>query len=448
MKNKPWHLNRRTVLKGMGVACCLPFFEAMAANVAASEKTKQPRRLLNLYVGNGVSLPHEKFTKIRDDWHWFPHEAGSDYKMTKVMEPLKAKRDQFTIFGGLSHPKSRSLLGHTAGDSWLTGGDVGGEYRNTISLDQVVADHYKNETRHSFMNLSTDGGTGYRGRATTLAFDRDGQPIPAENDVRRIFERLFQVDDAKSLQARKIELQKKRRVVDLILADSKRLQKNLGKVDQQKLGQYMATLRDLEARIERLEAWQNIPMEKFDSSHLDLSVTLKSPKEYIRSMCDLMVLGFETDITRVANYMLVREDNLGLGSKFSTVLFGYRDHHGMSHKKTEKNFKEWAMYDRFLIEQLDYLLQRLTDAKDQHGSLLDNTLVFYGSSNSTYHNARNYPLILAGGKNMGLKHGRFMKFDEDKENLSNLFVSMLNALEVPNEGFADSKGNIDQIFKA
>jgi hypothetical protein len=416
MNDKPWHLDRRTMLKGMGVSCCLPFFEAMAKTAG---ETTQPRRLLNLYVGNGVSLPHEKFTNIRDDWHWFPHAAGSDYKMTKVLEPLRAKRDQFTIFGGLSHPKSRSLLGHTAGDSWLTGGNVGGEYNNTISLDQVVAEHYKDQTRYSYMNLSTDGGTGYRGRATTLAFDRNGQPIPAENDVRRIFERLFQVDSAKSLKARKIELQKKRRVVDLVLEDSKRLMKNLGKADQQKLNEYMATLRDLEARIERLEAWQNIPLKKFDSSHLDLSVTLKSPKEYIRSMCDLMVLGFETDITRVANYMLVREDNLGLGAKFSTVLFGFKDHHAMSHGKSEKNYKEWATYDRFVIEQLDYLLQRLTDAKDEHG-----------------------------GKNMGLKHGRYMKFDENKENLSNLFVSMLNALDVPSESFADSKGKIDQIFKA
>jgi hypothetical protein len=447
MNDKPWHLNRRTMLKGMGVSCYLPFFEAMASSKSTGEIT-QPRRLLNLYVGNGVSLPHEKFTNIRDDWHWFPHEAGSDYKMTKVLEPLEAKRDQFTIFGGLSHPKSRSLLGHTAGDSWLTGGDVGGEYNNTISLDQVVAEHYKDETRYSYMNLSTDGGTGYRGRATSLAFDRNGRPIPAENDVRRIFERLFQLDNAKSLKVRKIELQKKRRVVDLVLEDSKRLKKNLGTGDQQKLDDYMATLRDLEARIERLEAWQNIPMKKFDSSRLDLSVTLKSPKEYIRSMCDLMVLGFETDITRVANYMLVREDNLGLGAKFATVLFGFKDHHEMSHGKSEKNYKEWATYDRFVIEQLDYLLQRLTDAKDEHGPLLDNTLVFYGSSNSTYHNARNYPLILAGGKNMGLKHGRYMKFDENKENLSNLFVSMLTALAVPAESFADSKGSIDRIFKA
>ena len=435
------------MLKGIGVSCCLPFFEAMAGDTKKAQ-AKQPRRLLNFYVGNGVSLPHEKLTEIRDDWHWFPHEPGSDYKMTKVLEPLAAKRDQFTIFGGLSHPRSRNLLGHTAGDSWLTGGDVGREYRNTISLDQVVAEHYQDETRYSFMNMSTDGGTGYRGRATTLAFDRNGQPIPAENDVRRIFERLFVIDDAKSLKARKVELQKKRRVVDLVLEDSKRLKRKLGTADQRKLGEYMATLRDLEARIERLEAWQNVPMKKFDSSHLDLSVTLKSPKEYIRSMCDLMVLGFETDITRVANYMLVREDNLGLGSKFSTVLFGFIDHHAMSHGKSEKNYKEWAIYDRFLIEQLDYLLQRLTDAKDEHGSLLDNTLVFYGSANSTYHNARNYPLILAGGKNMGVQHGRYIQFDESKEKLSNLFVSMLNALEVPTETFADSDGKIDQLFKA
>ena len=154
MFNKPWLIDRRTMLKGLGVCCGLPFFEAMAKE---PENATQPRRLLNFYVGNGVSLPHEKFTKIRDDWHWFPHEAGRDYKMTNVLEPLKEKRDQFSIFGGLSHPKSRNLLGHTAGDSWLTGGDVGREYKNTISLDQVVADHYKDETRYSYMNLSTDG---------------------------------------------------------------------------------------------------------------------------------------------------------------------------------------------------------------------------------------------------------------------------------------------------
>jgi len=119
----------------------------------------------------------------------------------------------------------------------------------------------------------------------------------------------------------------------------------------------------------------------------------------------------------------------------------------MSHGKSEKNYKNWATYDRFLIEQFDYLLQRLTDASDEHGSLLDNTLVFYGSSNSTYDNARNYPLLLAGGKNMGLKHGRYLQFDENKRVLSDLFVSMLNALGMPTETFADSTGNVDEIFK-
>jgi hypothetical protein len=130
------------------------------------------------------------------------------------------------------------------------------------------------------------------------------------------------------------------------------------------------------------------------------------------------------------------------------VLFGFKDHLAMSHGKKEQDYKDWATYDRFLIQQLDYLLQRLSDAKDEHGPLLDNTLVLYGGSNSTYHNARNYPLILAGGRNMGLKHGQFRTFDENKNVLSDLFVSMLNALDVPTDSFADSKGHLDQIFEA
>jgi hypothetical protein len=443
VNDKSWHLDRRTVLRGVGVSCCLPFLEAMAW---AKPKVEKPRRLLNLYIGNGVSLPPQKMGELRKDWNWFPHEAGNDYRMTKVMEPLAGMRDQFTIFGGLSHPLSRNLMGHTAGDTWLTGGDVGSEYRNTISLDQLVANEFKKSTRFPYMNLATDGGVGYRGRATTLAFTRQGRPIPAESNVRHIFERFFQAGNKDDLLARKKALQRRRRVVDLVLDDARRLKTKLGRNDQRKLDEYMGTLRELESRIEQLEKWQHIPLKKFSVEHIELSATLDAPKDYIRSILDLMVLAFETDVTRVANYMLVREDNLGLGAQFAKILFGFEDHHKMSHGKSEKNYKNWALYDRFLLEQLNYLLKRLSETKDEHGSLLDNTLVFHGGSNSTYHNARNYPLILAGGRNMGLKHGRYLKFEEDKTYLSDLFVSMLAALKIPTEKFADSRGRIDEIF--
>ena len=134
----------------------LPFMEAMSK----SSQKKKPLRYLNLYFGNGVSLPPPEYKELRKDWHWFPHHEGHDYKMTKVLEPLTEHRQNMTILGGLSHPRSRMLVGHHAADSWLTGADVGNEYQNTISLDQVVAEHFKNETRYPFMNLSTDGGTG------------------------------------------------------------------------------------------------------------------------------------------------------------------------------------------------------------------------------------------------------------------------------------------------
>lgn len=443
MKTQSLNLNRRIFLKGTGVVCFLPYMEAMANK----KPSKAPLRYLNLYFGNGVSLPPTKYKELRKDWHWYPHNEGKDYKMTKVLEPLAKHRQSLTVMGGLSHPRSRNLVGHHAADSWLTGADVGNEYNNTVSLDQVVAEKFKKETRYPFMNLSTDGGTGFRGRTTTLSFNRAGRPIPAENNLRDIFERFFQVGDKTSALNRKQELIKKRRIVDLLLVDSKKLKGSLGKHDQEVLERHMDTLRDMEDRIESMEKWQNIPLNKFDSKHIDLSASVKDPKNYIKGMLDLMALAFEIDITRVANYMLVREDNLGIGTHFSTTLFGFKDHHRMSHGKDEKTYKNWAKYDRFLSEQLNHLLNRLSETKGEHGSLLDNTLVLYGSSTSTNHDAVNCPIILAGGKNMGFKHGSYIKYNEKKTRLSDLYVTMLNGLGIQTDKFADSHSNCNEVLK-
>jgi hypothetical protein len=367
--------------------------------------------------------------------------------MTKVLEPLKKHRENLSILGGLSHPKSRQLIGHHAADSWLTGADVGLNYKNSISLDQLVAENFKKHTRYPFMNLSTDGGTGFRGRTTTLAFNRSGRPVPAENSPREIFERFFQTGDIKDANLRKKELLKKRRIVDLLISDSKKLKINLGHHDQQVLERHLDTLRDLENRIEQMEKWQNIPLKKFNTDHLDLAATIQEPEKYIRSMLDLMVLAFEIDLTRVSNYMLVREDNLGIGTHFATTLFNFPDHHRMSHCKDEATYKKWAQYDRFLSTQLNYLLDRLQESKSEYGSLLNNTLVLYGSATSTNHDAINYPIILAGGHNMGLKHGRYLKFNENKKCFSDLFVSMQNALGIPTGKFSDSRNHCNEIFQ-
>ena len=232
-----------------------------------------------------------------------------------------------------------------------------------------------------------------------------------------------------------------------MISDSKKLKTNLSHHEQQVLERHLDTLRDLEGRIEQMEKWQDIPLREFNADHLDLSANIQEPEKYIRTMIDLMVLAFEIDLTRVCNYMLVREDNLGIGTHFATTLFNFPDQHRMSHCKDEATYKKWAQYDRFLSTQFNYLLDRLKETKDEHGPLLNNTLVLYGSSTSTNHDAINYPTILAGGHHLGLKHGRYIKFDENKKCFSDLFVSMQNALGINTKKFSDSRTHCDEIFE-
>jgi len=436
MKHKPWHLNRRTFLKGIGITCCLPYLEAMADDVKGA---KAPRRFMSFYIPNGVSLPPKHMPDLRQDWSWFPHKTGADYVPSKVMEPLQAVRNDCTILGGLSHPINRGNE-HSAGDAWLTGGDMGSEYKNSVSLDQVIAREFKKETRFPFMTLSTNGGIGYRSRSTTISFDHSGRPIPAESNVRDIFERFFQNGKMQDLKARKQALLRKRRVVDLVLDEARDLKKILGETDQQKLEEYMATLRDLEVRIEQLEQWQHIPMPKFSSDHINLDVHPDAAEKYLQSMVDLMILAFQIDATRVASYMIDREESKGR-ARFSI----YGNHHKLSHGKTEKSFANWSKFDRYLMTQLTVIIEKLKNTQDEHGPLLDTTILYWGGANSTYHNARDYPLIMAGGHKLGIKHGRYLRFGDDAP-LTNLYVSMLKALDVPHDGFIGSTGALEEVF--
>lgn len=188
MSQKSWHLDRRSFLYGSGVACVLPFFEGMEQS---TKRSPAPKRLCYVYFPNGASFAPEK-DKEYSQWRWFPLGEGKDYRFTKVLECLAPFRDKLSFLGGLSHPKSRRLLGHLAGDTWLTAGDVrGDQYRNTISVDQVAASVLQKHTRYPSLVLSTDGGVGYKSRVSTLSFDFNGRPIPSENRQRLIFERYF-----------------------------------------------------------------------------------------------------------------------------------------------------------------------------------------------------------------------------------------------------------------
>jgi len=449
MGQKSWQIDRRTFLKGLGVTCMLPYLEAMGNPFEGSKSsTEVPKRLCFVYFPNGCGLPPVE-NPAHKRWNWFPLGSGADYQFTRTLASLEPHRKDISIIGGLSHPKSRNLLGHLAGDTWLTGGDLrGNEYRNNISIDQVAAQHFSKHTRYPYLALSTDGGVGYKSRVSTLSFDHTGKALPSEHRQRQIFERYFAPGGGASTKARQKSLQRDKKIVDLVLEDSKRLQKRLGKDDQMKMDEYITSLNSVETQIQRNEAWLDIPMKEFSADHINFNVNATvDPESYIKSTFDLMVLGMQTDLTRVITYMMAREDGLGLGENFPKLALGLqRGHHAISHDKSTNHWEEWGKYDQWLAKQFTYFLDRMKNTHDEYGSLLDNTMILYGSACSTTHNAVNYPLVLAGGKNMGINHGTYEKYN-DRVPMSNLFVSMLHTLGINKESFSDSTGKLEsKIF--
>jgi hypothetical protein len=298
------------------------------------------------------------------------------------------------------------------------------------------------------MILSCDGGIGFKSRASTLSFGPSGNALPSESSPRQIFEHFCAAGGAEGEREKRRRLEEGRKVVDLVKADSEDLARRLGKEDRGRLDEYLGVLSEIEDRIDRAEAWIGKPVKPGDASHLRLGAVQANPAEYIRTMCDLIVLAFQTDATRVATYMLAREDGMGWGDQFPALALGLKGgHHHLSHDRNEGFHERWARYDQFLAQQFAYFLERMTRTRDEHGPLLESTMVLYGSACSTTHNARNYPLVLAGGKTMGLAHGKYRKYS-DAVPLSNLFVSLLGALDVRVPSFSDSTGKLDDVFTA
>jgi hypothetical protein len=439
---KPWHLDRRTFLKGTGVSLALP----LLAGMDASAKTEQqPRRFAAVYFPYGVSLPNEDHEHA--NWNWFPKGEGRDFQFNDSLKPLEPLRDQVTILGGLSHPHGRKMGGHDTSDIFLTGAELkGSQLQNSISMDQVAAAHFADQTRYASLALSTDGGVGESTRSSTLSFSRTGQPLPALSKPRQVFERFFGVNAA-SKAAQRRELQNSGSMLDLVLENAKSLRLRLGSEDQAKLDEYLASVRQIEKRVERSEQWLDVPKPKVDATGLHLDATDETPLELIRTMYDLMFLAFQTDSTRMATYQLGNMNGAtSIAGKFPALLGYGESMHKLAHGWNKKGGAEaLGKWDRFLAEQFAYFINRLKDTPEGDASLLDHTMLLYGSSNSRTHNNTNYPIIFAGGKRLGFKHGKFLKFGEDTP-FANVHATALNRLGVPTESFADSQGEMTELL--
>jgi hypothetical protein len=326
-------------------------------------------------------------------------------------------------------------------------------------LDQEYAQYVGDQTRFASLVMSTDGGTGTARGTHTISFDRNGRPIPAEHRPKQIFDRLFVKSDADS--ARRLSLS--RSALDEMLDDAQRLRQSLSTADRRSLDEYLDSVRQAEIKVEKAKRWLGAPLPSVDGDPLNLELTTDEPREYLQTMFELIYLAFKTDSTRVATYQIGRENGVGRSDHLARAV-GFNLAHQLSHEtKGPDGWKNFAIYCRFLNEEYGRLVSKLkaTPEPAGSGSMLDNTLLLFGSASSAFHLSRNYPLILAGGKHMGFKHGQYinhagMNFqggpwlgkrepwqDEAKGEdlpLSNLYLTMLQRLGVQTDSFADSTG--------
>jgi len=461
-------LDRRKFLRGAGVALALPCLETFADSARAAVKPVQRKRLAFFYLPDGVPMPLEKDPSFKD-WSWFPHGRGKDFTFTKCMETLEPLRKELTVFSGLSHPAVRHVHGHRNADQFLTGADTGAmddHYQNSISLDQVFASHAGEHTRHESLVMSTDGGTGSPRGAHTLSYNAQGRPIPAEHKPKRIFDMLF----VKSGPDAAHRLALSQSALDDLMEDANLLNRSLSKHDQETLADYLQSVRDTEVKVEKAKRWLNIPMPRVETDLLKLDVTPDDSRNFLRTMYELIYLAFKTDTTRTATYQLGRENGVGISDYLARAV-GYKTAHNLSHEtKKPDGYKNFGTYCRFINEELGRFASRLkaTPEPGGEGNMLDNTALLFGSASSAFHLSRNYPLILMGGRNMGFKHGRYLKYGQGNEKhqatsgissdsgwraemdytelpLSNLYLTMLHKFGVETASFGGSTGTLSEV---
>ncbi len=309
---------------------------------------------------------------------------------------------------------------------------------NSVSVDQVIAQHTKKDCRQPSLVLSIDAGVGFLSRTGTISYNLEGKPIPAENNPRRVFDRLFR-SNQDSLVEQREQLKRRVRLVDAVLESSKSLDAHLGRSDREKMDQYLTSLGEIESRLVSSERWIDIPLKAQDYSQLKLDASPEGdPAEYYRNMFDLIALAFDADITRSVAFMLNREDGMGISDTFPIKLGLGHTHHNLSHAGDKEGQLAFAKYDLFLSEQVAYFLQKLNGYSEFDGKVIDNTIVLFGSGASTTHNPTNLPTLVCGGANMGLQHGVY--WHRDNSRLSDLYLSMLQAMQLPETSFADSTG--------
>lgn len=430
-------LPRRTFLRGTGVALALPLLESMVPAVTALAQTvAAPKtRLGCIYFPHGAIMPK-----------WTPAGDGPDFELTEILQPLTAFKDRINIVSGLSHALaygSGATANHNRSTAaFLSGANakVGAQPQLGVTMDQAAAQKIGQGTPIPSIELmieqtSVNCGDGlncaYR---DTMAWQGPSSPLPMQNNPQVVFERLF--GDGATAQLRAARRQQSLSLLDSVLGEAASLQKTLPATDRARMDSYLSDVREIERRIDQAGKQMSDDIEMPPAP----AGIPRDVEEHIKLMFDLQVLAWQADITRVSTFLMAKE--------LSTAVYpksGIRDaFHTLSHhSNVQQNKDRFAVLNMYHVALFGYFLDKLQSTPDGTGTLLDHSMVLYGSamSDGNQHNHSDLPLIVAGGASGRLKGGRHLRYPIETP-MANLLVAMLNKLEIPTEKFGDSNGTV------
>lgn len=447
--NNQLHIPRRAFLRGLGAAIALPMLDAMSPRRAFGAATagKPPVRMGFMFVPNGAHMPD-----------WTPAVDGADFELPWILQPLQPHRSEVLVLSGLTHDKGRANADgggdHArAAASWLTGAQPlkseGSQIRLGVSADQYAASIIGQDTRFASLELGLEPGrqggkcdTGYScAYSNNISWRDEVTPMTREINPRLVFERLF----ANELPRERTESQMRRKmykksILDFVLEDAKSLTAKVGGNDREKLDQYLTAIREIEIRVDRAEKMVASANTAVARGYEVPDSIPESYEEHARLMCDMMVLAFQADVTRVCTFMLANE-----GSNRAYRNIGVSDgHHSLSHHQGDlaKQMKIREI-NRFHMQQYAYVLNRLRSIKEGDGTLLDNCMIVYGGglADGDRHEHQNLPILMAGRGGGTITPGRHVRYTAETP-MCNLLVSMLERVGAPVMQFGDSTGGL------
>lgn len=442
-------LSRRMMLRGAGVALGLPWLEAMTPSPlrAAKVGAPVPVRLAVLYMPNGV---HPDM--------WTPEGQGQDFRFSPTLEPLDGLKDDVLVLTNLWNEGSKGSEGHYVKTSgFLTcrtitktlGVDIN---CNGVSMDQVAAQRAGARTPLASLELGTapvttgvDRNVGYtRVYGSHISWSGPTNPVAKEINPRHVFERLLRATGPQGDTARRDML-----LLDRVLDEARELRKKLSSGDRHRMDEYLSVVRSLEQRLERAthssqNEWE--PRVPLDPEAAPPGLP-KDHAEHVRLMLDMIALAFQTDTTRICTFMF---SNAVSNQNFSFLEGVEGGHHDLSHhQREETKLRQYQLINRWHVEQYAYLLGKLKSMPEGEGTVLDNSMILFGSGlrDGDRHDPHNLPLVLGGRGGGRIQTGRHLVYAEDTP-LANLYVSMLDAFGTPVERFADSTGPLPGVLRA